>query len=66
MKFPVGVRKKRKAGWQSEKIKQNFQLFGFAGKAKDEIGHFNIINPKEMYCSGRKLQNFYGEIVHLR
>lgn len=58
--------KKEKKGSLAVRIeKQNLQLFGFAGKVKDEIGHLNIINPKETY-SCRKLQNFYREIVHLR
>lgn len=61
MKFPVEV--KKQAGSQKRKAELAIRI---TGKAKDEIGHFSSISPREMYCPCRKLQNLYGEIVHLR
>lgn len=61
----ISCRSKKKGRLVGRKEKLNLQLFGFAGKARDEIDHFNIIKPKEIYCPCRKLQNLYGEIVPL-
>ena len=62
MIFPVEV--KKQAG--SQKRKAELAIIWITGKAKDKIGHFNSISPREMYCPCRKLQNLYGQIVHLR
>lgn len=39
--------KEKKGRLAGRKRKQNLQLFGFSGKAKDEIGHFNIISTQK-------------------
>lgn len=66
MEILAGGKKEKKGRLAGRKEKQNLQLFGFPGKAKDEIGHFNITSTHNKNCFYGELQNVHGKIVYLR